>query len=123
MWSSHVRFLFDMFCPPPKIYFDKWLLIVHYISDKKVSVFFFFIKKTVAFDEDTQFQTVRYGILKSKQKDTTAVPLTIIGALRLFLSEESVAPPPPLAAPIYIKSSSSSGPHEYQNLTPVTRKI
>ena len=30
-----------MFCLPPKIYFNKWLLIVHYISDKKVFVFFF----------------------------------------------------------------------------------
>ena len=80
MWSPHVRFLFDMFCLPPKIYFDKWLLIVHYISDKKVFVFFFFFsqKKTVAFDEDTQFQTVRYDMLKSKQKELLFISLTLL---------------------------------------------
>ena len=75
-----------MFCLPPKIYFDKWLLIVHYISDKKVFVFFFFHKKKlVAFDEDTQFQTVRYGILKSKQKELLFISLTL---LYLWLSLE-----------------------------------
>lgn len=78
MCSPHVRFLFDMFCLPPKIYFDKWLLIVHYISDKKVFVFFFLQKKTVVFDEDTQFQTVRYGILKSKQKELLFISLTLL---------------------------------------------
>ena len=78
MCSPRVRFLFDMFCLPPKIYFDKWLLIVHYISDKKVFVFFFYKKKTVVFDEDTQFQTVRYGILKSKQKELLFISLTLL---------------------------------------------
>ena len=40
--------------------------------------FFFFTKKTVAFDEDTQFQTVRYGILKSKQKELLFISLTLL---------------------------------------------
>ena len=40
--------------------------------------FFFYKKKTVAFDEDTQFQTVRYGILKSKQKELLFISLTLL---------------------------------------------
>lgn len=47
--------------------------------------FFFHKKKTVAFDEDTQFQTVRYGILKSKQKEILFISLTL---LYLWLSLE-----------------------------------
>ena len=47
--------------------------------------FFFFTKKTVVFDEDTQFQTVRYGILKSKQKELLFISLTL---LYLWLSLE-----------------------------------
>ena len=45
--------------------------------------FFFLQKKIVAFDEDTQFQTVRYGILKSKQKELLFISLTL---LHLWLS-------------------------------------
>ena len=44
-----------------------------------------FTKKTVVFDEDTQFQTVRYGILKSKQKELLFISLTL---LYLWLSLE-----------------------------------
>ena len=40
--------------------------------------FFFLQKKTVVFDEDTQFQTVRYGILKSKQKELLFISLTLL---------------------------------------------
>lgn len=47
--------------------------------------FFLYKKKTVVFDEDTQFQTVRYGILKSKQKELLFISLTL---LYLWLSLE-----------------------------------
>lgn len=47
--------------------------------------FFFLQKKPVVFDEDTQFQTVRYGILKSKQKELLFISLTL---LYLWLSLE-----------------------------------
>lgn len=57
-----------------------------YFWQKGFRFFFFFLqKKTVAFDEDTQFQTVRYGILKSKQKELLFISLTL---LYLWLSLE-----------------------------------
>ena len=50
-----------------------------YFWQKGFGFFFFFSqKKTVAFDEDTQFQTVRYGMLKSKQKELLFISLTLL---------------------------------------------
>ena len=51
-----------------------------YFWQKGFRFFFFFFhkKKTVAFDEDTQFQTVRYSILKSKQKELLFISLTLL---------------------------------------------
>lgn len=56
-----------------------------YFWQKGFRFFFFYKKKTVVFDEDTQFQTVRYGILKSKQKELLFISLTL---LYLWLSLE-----------------------------------
>ena len=49
-----------------------------YFWQKGFRFFFFLQKKTLAFDEDTQFQTVRYGILKSKQKELLFISLTLL---------------------------------------------
>ena len=48
--------------------------------------FFFLQKQPVGFDEDTQFQNVRYGILKSKLKELLFISFTL--QLDLWLSWE-----------------------------------
>lgn len=44
---------------------------------KRFSFFFFLQKQPVGFDEDTQFQNVRYGILKSKLKELLFISFTL----------------------------------------------